>query len=267
LSEQTSPVGDLGELVRSFRPSYEQLRSSADGEAGEAWDAVDRQVRDLRRYYEKLREDERLTSDYKSEEAWKRFEAAKPKIEQGKEKTKDLLEKQIRSRHQSSIPMPKGHGGPARDTNALLVAQNEASRIVRKIDRMGDAKSRKSPFKPDKTEMLRTEYERGLEIGGVEGASICRGALAAGNELGVDVDSIVDSFRTERHRESLQRSQQAARQLDLIGSDIPQPPFPAPGQRGRGSDSPRRNKTFLVEREQPIVHGTRRSKSRKRPWK
>jgi hypothetical protein len=266
LSEQHFEASsDLGELIRSAWPSYEQLRGSADGEAGEAWDRVDRQVRDLRKYYQTLKEDERYTDEYRAQEAWKRFEAAKPKIEQGKQKTKELLEQQVRSRHQASIPMPKGHRGPVHDTNKLIAAQNEASRIIRKLDRQSSDKSPKSPFKPDKTETLRTEYERGLEIGGLQGASICRGVLSAADEVGVDADSIVDGFRTERHHESLQRSQQAARQLDLIGSDVPEPPFadPSKGGRRRGSE-PRRQGTLLVPKTTEIASVGR---ARKRPWK
>jgi hypothetical protein len=261
LSEHFEAGGDLGELVQSFWPSYEQLRSSVDGEAGESWDRVDRQVRDLRKHYESLKNDERLNDEYRAQEAWKRFEAARPKIEQGKQKTKELLEQQVRSRHQSSIPMPKGHSGPTHDTNKLIAAQNEASRIIRKLDRQS---SGKSLFKVDKTETLRTEYERGLEIGGVQGASICRGVLSAADEVGVDVESVVDGFRTERHHESLQRSQQAARQLDLIGSDVPEPPFPEPGKRTRRGSEPRRQRAMLVEKAPEIASVGR---ARKRPWK
>jgi hypothetical protein len=102
----------------------------------------------------------------------------------------------------------------------------------------------------------------------VQGGAICRGVLSVCDELGIDKHSVVDGFRKERHRESLERAQHAGRLTDLISSGgAPEPPFPKPGQRGRGSEPRRRNNTFLVDREQqpPIIHGTR--KNRRPSWR
>jgi hypothetical protein len=263
--QQTGSLVDLVQGARqSYRPSYEQLRASVDGEACAAWDLVDRQVSELRTFYEQLKEDERYSSEYKAEQAWKRFVAVKEKISRGTAKTKELLEKQIHSRQQFSIPMPQGEPVHTHDANKLIASQNEASRIVRKIDRLDS--TGKGPFKPDRTEMLRSEYARGLEIGGVQGACICRGVLAAADELGVDTDSIVDPFRRDRHRDSLQGAQLAARQLDLIGSDLPQPPFPDLSKRTRGSE-PRRQSALLLPKATELSSASGRSKRSRRPWK
>ena len=59
-------------------------------------------------------------------------------------------------------------------------------------------------------------------------------------------------------------------QIDIhkkFGGVVPEPPFKRPG-RGRGSNPPKRQTTFLVDRTEkqlPIIHGTR--KDRRRPWK
>ena len=123
------------------------------------------------------------------------------------------------------------------DPNKLLASQNEATRIIRKLDRL-EAKG-KGPFKPDRTEVLKAEYQRGLETGGMQGGAICRVVLAIADELGIDTNDIVDGFRKPRHCESLERAQHAARLSQLIGKQVSEPPFLRPGRRGRGSDDSR----------------------------
>jgi hypothetical protein len=250
----------------AIRPSYEQLRDSATGDAKAAWDAADSQVSRLRAFYEQLKEDPRYNEEYKAAEAWKRFEAVKDKVAANKRKAKEELQKQARTGERFSFPMPGQEPLVTNDTQKILAAQNEASRIVRRIDRLDT--NAKGPFKPDWAEVLREEYKKGLEMGGTQGGIICRGTLAAAEEIGVDTHSLVDPFRKERHRESLERAQHAGRLTDLISSGgAPEPPFPKPGQRGRGSEPRRRNNTFLVDREQqpPIIHGTR--KNRRPSWR
>ena len=238
------------------QPTYEQLRDSATGDAAEAWNALDRQVMSLTNLYQQLKEDNRFSEEHKAETAWQRYEAARGQIEQGKQKTKELLQKQARTGERFSFPMPGQEPLVTNDTQKILAAQNEASRIVRRVDRL-DANA-KGPFKPDWSQLLRDEYKKGLEMGGTQGGIICRGVLQAAEEIGVDPHTLVAPFRKERHRESLERSQRAARLTDLIGGSVPEPPFPHPEKRTRGSDPPRRNNTFLVDREQSLVHGTRK---------
>jgi hypothetical protein len=117
------------------------------------------------------------------------------------------------------------------DTSKLLASQNEATRIIRKLER-SSARQSSSPFKPNTAEALKEEYARGLEIGGMQGGVICRGVLMAADELGVDTSQVVDGFRKQRHHESLERARHAERVADLIGTRIKvEPPFPRPGSR------------------------------------
>ena len=242
--------------------TYEQLRDQATGPAGEAWKAADRETGRLYGLYRELQEDPRYTDEHKAEKAWERYEAVKGKIEAGKAKAKDLLEKQARSAERFSIPLPPDVSLTTSDPQELLAAQNEASRVVRKIDRLKAAD--KGPFATDRADVLRQEYERGLQTGGLQGGSICRGVLEAADELGMDKHEIVDGFRKDRHRESFDRAAQAERLTTLIGGKVPEPPFGKPGQRkrvpgqyGRGSGA------VLVGRERGVSAGTRR----RPPWK
>ena len=218
--------------------TYEQLRDSATGEAGDAWKAADQEESSLRALYQELREDPRYTEAHKAQQAWESYESAKERIAEGKTKARELLEKQAHSAERSSVPFPAGEGIITSDTQKVLASQNEASRIIRKLDRL-DA-SAKGPFRPDWAEVLRQEYGQGMDTGGMQGGAICRGVLSACDELGIDVNAVVDSFRKERHHEALQRAQHASRLVQYIGKRIPEPPFRRPGpqrvRQGRGQD-------------------------------
>jgi hypothetical protein len=247
--------------------TYEELRDGATGDGGDAWRAADRETSKLYSLYRELQEDPRYSEEHKAERAWERYEATKDKIEAGKARARESLEKQARSAERFSIPVPPEESITTTDTAKLLASQNEASCIVRKIDRMdGNAKG---PFAPDKLEALKTEYGRGLETGGVQGGAICRGVLDAADELGVDRHSVIDAFRKERHRESLERAEHNERLASLIGGKVPEPPFAKPGERkrvpgqyGHGSGA------LLLPGRETLAPGTAlRGKRRRAPWR
>ena len=247
--------------------TYEQLRDEATGEGGEAWRAADRGEAKLYALYRELKDDPRYTDEHKAETAWRQYEATKEKLEASKTRAKELLGKQARSAERFSIPVPPEESITTTDTAKLLASQNEASRIVRKIDRMGG--NAKGPFAPDKLEALKTEYGRGLETGGVQGGAICRGVLDAADKLGVDRHSVIDAFRKERHRESLERAEHNERLASLIGGKVPEPPFAKPGERkrvpgqyGHGSGA------LLLPGRETLAPGTAlRGKRRRAPWR
>ena len=249
--------------------TYEQLRDSATGEAGEAWRRKDREEANLRTLYRTLKEDPRYTQEHKAEQAWERYEAAKEKIEADTAKTREGLAKRVRSGERFSMPMPEGESLITTDTAKLLASQNESARIVRKLDRL--AKRGAGPFKQKPAEVLKEEYERGLQIGGVQGGAICRGVLEAADELGVDKDPVLDDFRRQSHRNALEDAQRASMLTQHIGSSIPEPPFPNPRlQRvkasGRvGSYGAGGQKAFLPREQGPMETTTTRR--RRPPWK
>jgi hypothetical protein len=249
----------------AIRPSYDhdQIRQGMDDKAKAVWDSVDREKASLRGVYRRLEADECYTEEHRAEQAWAAYESTKQKIAQGNGKLRDQLNSGVRSGQRFSIPMPQGEAVTASDTNKILAQQNEAARILRKLERQ-DSSAGKSPFKRDRVEVLKEEYGRGLDTdtGGAHGGIICRGVLSACDELGIDTNAVVDSFRKDRHRESLLRAQRNAQALDLIGNSVPEPRFARPG-KGRGSNPPKRQSTFLVDKKsEPIISGARR-----RPWK
>jgi hypothetical protein len=152
--------------------------------------------------------------------------------------------------------------------NQLLLSQNEHTRIVRKLDRL--EASARGPFKRSRVEVLQEEYGRGLEVGGVQGGSICCGVLSAADELGIDTNSVVDRYRNQRHRDNLERAQHNVRLADLFSKQgPPEPPFPRPGTSGSGEASgprrigtPRQSSTKLLAKD-----GTPLTKTRRRSWK
>lgn len=216
--------------------TYEELRDQATGEGADAWREADREEGRLRALYRELKEDPRYTNEHKSETAWKAYENARGKIAENRAKARELLQKRARSAEEVSLPLPPFEALHTTDTNKLIASQNEASRIVRKLDRMATGDG---PFRPDKAGALRKEYGRGLEVGGVQGGAICRGALEAADEVGVDRESVVGGFRKERHREALERAEHCARLAAHVGGKVPEPPFARPdrGQDLRGARS------------------------------
>jgi hypothetical protein len=57
--------------------TYESLRESATGEAGEAWKRSDRDVSNLQALYRELKDDPRYTEEHKAEKAWGAYDAAR----------------------------------------------------------------------------------------------------------------------------------------------------------------------------------------------
>ncbi len=204
---------------------YEQIRDQESGPAGQAWREADRQESELRNLYESLREDNRYTEEHKSRQAWDAWISKKDAILEGRKQAKETLQKQARSAERYSVPLPKDASSVVKDATELTAIQHEASRIKEKVQRLQET----NPLSGgDKAEPLRAEYGRGMELGGVEGAAICRGTLSAAEDLGVPVDSVVDSFRKDHHRESQERAQAANQSAFTIGTRIKEPPFPRP---------------------------------------
>ena len=252
--------------------SYEELRDGASGEGGEAWRQADREERRLRELYRELKDDPRYTQEHKAEKSWDAYERAAPKITANKERAKEHLRKAAKTSERFSIPVPPGESLVTGDADKLIASQNHAASVVRRVERA--ERRAKGPLKPDAVAILREEYARGLEVGGVEGGAVCRGVLVAARELGVDRHAVVDPFRKERHRESLAEAEHRERLVGLIGGTVPEPPFARAGREQRGKPwegGPPR--AVLVPRERaPLPDAAPRGlpghkKDRRPPWK
>jgi hypothetical protein len=206
--------------------TYEEIRDSVGAGLAAHWRNADREEGHLEQFYRSLQDDERFTEAEKARQAWEQYERSAPKITAGRKKARELLKGRVRSAWAQSIPFPPGEGPFVSDVSKLLVNQNEASRIRSRLDRA--EREGKGPFRADRTALLREEYRRALEVGGVQGGAICRGVIGACEDFGIELDSVVDAFREDRHRQRLTHASEAGEQLDLISTNVPQPPFPRP---------------------------------------
>jgi hypothetical protein len=208
--------------------SYEDLRGSARGEAGELCKAADREEANLGKYYEQLQDDPRFTEEYRADLAWNRYNKAKEKIVEGRTKAGEQLASDATIYHRQSLPFPAGEGPITNDSSKILITQNEAQRISRKLTRLQESAGAAGRFRPDITSSLREEYERGLEVGGTMGGALCRAVLSVADEYGVEVDRVVDAYRKPRHRELIERAQHAEYLQNYLGKRVSEPPFAKP---------------------------------------
>ena len=167
--------------------------------------AADQKERMLREGLEKLQADNDLTPEAKLRRAQELHKHLAPQIEEGRTQLREKLLKSSKTNERAAIPMPLGVSVSATEPTQMLLAQNERERILRAVERR---RSAAGPFKPDIADLLRQEYERGMESDSTtEAAAICRGALAAAQELGLDGGWLAP-FMRERHYEAQDKARQ-----------------------------------------------------------
>ena len=207
------------------QPTYEQVRDSVENnEARAAWLDADRRKANLSETYRTLKDDVRYTEEHKANQMWERYERESEHIQAAVTKARELLEKEARGHEMMALPHPKGENLHSVSTERLIAAQNEASRIARKLDRLESMSGPKS-FKPSTSQVLKDEYARGIEVGGVEGAARCKGVLMAADELGISEEAFLDDLRTPEQHERLDKARRALWRAQHIGSHIPEPPL------------------------------------------
>src|SRR5215212_11929332 len=167
--------------------AYEDIRDSTTGQAGSAWVNADKQEQQLLAYYDQLHNDDRYVEEHKSRLAWAKYDEMEEKINTAKARTKDLLLENAKAYRRQAIPTPDGAGLMTKDTDKLLLGQNERARIVSKLDRLD--RSATGPMKPNHGALMREEYGRGMDLGGREGMEKNRGVIQAADELGIPLDS------------------------------------------------------------------------------
>ena len=186
----------------------------------ETWIKADQSERMLRWEHERLTQDQDLTDEARARRAGELYEKHRPLIERRKKEAKDALVKAAKSAEKSSIPRPDGEALSSTDPTKLLLDQNEASRILRTIERR---KSQSGPFRPSTDDLLRQVYSRGIEFGGTEGGAVCRGVLRASRELGIG-GNWLDSVRNDNQRKSLDNARRLEHYSGLISTSAPEPP-------------------------------------------
>lgn len=220
--------------VESSSASYESLRDELPGvPAGTRtlWQAADRGVQSLQSTYKTLQEDGDLTAEARGRKAGEVFERLGPSIVSHYSRVKQELESAAELNERQSIPRPAGMSLEPSSNEELLTAQNEASRIIRSIERRSKAGG---PLAASATDQLRSEYQRGLKAGGIVGAAICRGALEASRELGISEQEWLNELRNDVQRDKLDR----ARRLRIAASSVPsRAPGPPSSLNKRGPTS------------------------------
>jgi hypothetical protein len=213
------------EATHPLRETYESLRDSVENtEARAAWLDADRRKANLSETYRTLKDDPRYTEEHKASQMWERYEKESEHIQAAGQKARDLLEKEAKGHEMMALPHPKGENLHGVSTERLIAAQNEASRIARKLDRLENMSGPKS-FKPAPSQVLKDEYAKGIEVGGVEGAARCKGVLMAADELGIPEEAFLDDLRTPEQHKRLDKARRALFMAQHIGSHIPEPPL------------------------------------------
>jgi hypothetical protein len=220
----------MAESIQEVQPGtpYEQLRDSCGPTLKEEWLRADQAANILSLNYQTLLKDDELTTEAKERKAQQLFENQGQKVAAKRKALRESLLRASKSAEKSSIPMPGGEGLTSSDPAKLLASQNEAGRIVRTLERRAE----RGPFgDAGHSDYLKAEYERGLEVGGVEGGAICRGALRAADEMGLGDEWLP---RQDRHHEALDR----ARRYLVAAESISTSPPPIPrGLSGSGRRS------------------------------
>jgi hypothetical protein len=173
----------------------------------------------LRSQYERLEQNQDLTQEAKSRQAQELYEEQRSRIEGKKKATREALIKVAKAAERSATPKPRGELLTSSDPTRLLLAQNEAERILRVVNK----RSGNPIFGGGAGAYLKREYARGIELGSVEGAAVCAGTLRAAEELGVSTEEVVGSLRTDSQRELLDNAQRLEYFAELI-STAPKPP-------------------------------------------
>jgi len=198
--------------------------------------------RDLLRQYESLNGDEKYSDEHKATAAWQAYDKSKPLIEEKAKSAREKLLKSADEYEMSSIPFPGGQSLRTNSVELLSLTQGERARIVERlgyeppnIARMKAAgKNVPASAEARPANVLREEYARGLDIGGVQGGAICRAVISLAEDRGMSVDDIVDEHRRDWQRQRLQSAQDARIQARSVYSRVPLPGYKRPG----GAKSP-----------------------------
>ena len=199
---------------------YEAIRDSGllNPDTRENYIKAEQASRSLRQEYEKLTEDQDLTDEARARRAQELYEGRKGSVEAAGHKARESILKQAKSAEQASMPKPSGEPLASTSSDRILLDQNEASRIIRTVERR---KAQKGPFRPDIGSYLTQEYRRGMEEGGLSGGAVCRGVLRAADELDIDPEQVVDPLRDDKHRESLDRARRLYWFSDTVSTTAP----------------------------------------------
>jgi hypothetical protein len=221
----------------AVRPTYEQLRDATPHrEVREAWQEADRRIAYARGRLANIDADESLSDEGKYQRAQDLVDKEVPEILARYERARQKAQETAESDWKFSIPMPSGMAGEVRtlatvrasDSSELIAVQNEAEAIAQRIEgkslteltrersHAGGNRGIREP-RSRRTEALRREYDAAMREGGLEGKVRALGVVRVCEQMGVDLDAIVDGHRKAGHRKAYQH----AMELEQIRQAIP----------------------------------------------
>jgi hypothetical protein len=243
-----------------IRQSYEDIQREAKGPGSEEWRAADKARAKLSELYRNLQEDERYAPAYKSERAWEEYQKAREQIEQLAPEARAKMLKSADSLERMSIPTPEHEGLLTKDTDKLLLTAHERNRVEGLLER-AEKQAEKGPFERDPQDILKAEYERGLDEGGPGGGATVRAVYQLARDRGLDIHAIVEGHRKPHHHGALEDAERARMRANLVGKSVPEPPFPRPGRKSRegiGSYGLSRRKDFVSQERSSMQFKKRR---------
>ena len=102
-----------------LRQSYEDIQREAKGPGVEEWRQADKARDNLSELYRSLSEDDRYAPEYKSEQAWAKYEETRARVEQLAPEAREKMLRSAEGLERMSIPTPEGEGLITKDTNTL----------------------------------------------------------------------------------------------------------------------------------------------------
>jgi hypothetical protein len=214
-----------------IRQSYEDVQREARGPGADEWRQVDEARRQLGELYRTLQEDERYSEEHKALSAWRRYEEVRAKVEALSASAREKMRRSADTLERLSIPHPEGESLSTQNTDKLLLTAHERSRLEGMLNR---AESQtKGPFRRDPVDILKAEYERGLDEGGPGGGATVRAVHQLCRDYGYDINRIVDGRRRDVHHGALEDAGKARMRALMVSRSVPKPPFQRPGTTSR----------------------------------
>ncbi|MEJ7815881.1 MAG: hypothetical protein WKF53_11970 [Rubrobacter sp.] len=264
----------------AVRPSYDEMREAIPSSAvREKWRAGDEAAARARTALQRIHDDETLSDEGKKQEAQRIIDRSAGEAREHYAKARETAAKDVESAYKFSVPMPDGclATSRAKDSSEIVAVQGEAERIVQKVTgKSMQAITKEVSKNPNDKGMrqaassrvaaLKEEYERAMELGGLEGKVLAHATLRAADAVGVDYDSVVNDFRNDRQR----RYVEEANQLESFSSSIPSgknlSSNPYDTNRSGGK---KRIGTYGSANKAPVTGGRPKlfEKKRRRSWK
>jgi hypothetical protein len=266
----------------AIRPSYEELRDKVQNSAvREMWRAGDADAALARTEMQRVHEDETLSEEGKKRAAQRIIDLYAGKAQQHYADAREKAARSVDNAYDFSVPMPDGGAlatSRAKDSSELLAIQGETARMVQKITGKSlQAMTKEASQNPrdegirqaagKRAQALREEYDRAMQLGGLEGKVLAHATLRAAEAMGVDYDSVVDEFRNDRQRRYVQEALQLQSMSGSIpsGRDLAKNPYDdnRRGGKKRIGTYGSANKALMTGGRPQLFQ----KKNRRRPWK